>query len=379
MGKRKNKYKDCHLKDKIRRLENRLRRYEYSEESSDEDYYYRRSYSRSPRRYYSRSPSILREYISDSNEDRPGRLRSIATPVPPRSPSVEEIKNDASAPPSAECGIQPVSENGPATSAGPSNDTTPLPAEILEALGDPKGKDEVFGPKIPEELSKRWGRVLVDGLTKEQKQEIMEKTQIPENFRLVKAPLLNPEIAPVLSETVKNRDKLLEKSQNHLGMGISGLTNLASAVIQGDLNKIEVLKQISEISQIFLDLHYENTKTRRKLIITSLDKKFTDIIKDAKRDSFLFGAELGEKIKASKTAERSGLHVKRTDGIASSSRKFPSQGNWKVPPRAQGQRAYRQGGQKNYRYSGPLNKRSAPTPQHRPATTAKTSANTRKP
>ncbi|KAI5635303.1 hypothetical protein NE865_11995 [Phthorimaea operculella] len=377
MGKRKHKYKDCHLKDKIRRLENRLRRYEY-EDSSDEDYY-RRSYSRSPQRYYSRSPSVHREYISDSDDDLPGRLRSVATPVPPRSPSVEEIKNDASAAPSADCATQQVPEQGPSANATTSNDTTPLPAEILEALGDPKGKDEVFGPKIPEELSKRWGRVLVDGLTKEQKQEIMEKTQIPENFRLVKAPLLNPEIAPILSETVKNRDKLLEKAQNHLGMGISGLTNLASAVIQGDLNKIEVLKQISEISQIFLDLHHENTKTRRKLIITSLDKKFTDIIKDAKRDSFLFGAELGEKIKASKTAERSGLHIKRTDGIASSSRKFPSQGNWKAPPRTQGQRAYRQGGQKNYRYSGPPSRRSAPTAQQRPGTTTKTSANTRKP
>lgn len=254
-----------------------------------------------------------------------------------------------------------------------------LPDEILEALGDPKGKDEVFGPKIPDELSKRWGRVLVDGLTKEQRQEMMEKTLIPENFRLAKAPLLNPEIAPVLGEAVKSRDKLLEKAQNHLGLGIAGLTNLASALIEKDLNKIETLKKISEVSQIFLDLHHENTNTRRKLVITSLDKKFTDIIKEAKRDTFLFGSELGEKIKASKTAERSGLHIKRNaTGASSTTRKFSSQGNWKGPPRTQGQRAYRPSGPKNHRYNGQM-RRAPPPATDRTTSAAKTGAKTRKP
>lgn len=239
-----------------------------------------------------------------------------------------------------------------------------LPAEILEAIGDPKGKEEVFGPKIPDEIAKRWGRVLIDGVTKEQKQEMLEKVLVPDNFRLAKAPLLNPEIIPVLSEPAKNRDKLLEKSQNQLGLGISGLTNLASKIIEGQMDKIQILKNLSDVSQIFLDLHYEDTKRRRKLITSSLDKKFLHMITDVKRNTLLFGDNLGDKIKASKTAERSGLQIKRIDAPAPTFRRYPQQGNWRGPPRGQAHRTFRQGGQKN-RYPSQYNRRPPPVPQDR--------------
>lgn len=240
-----------------------------------------------------------------------------------------------------------LSEPGPSTSKDVNATTVQesLPQEILEALGEWKGKDEVFGPPIPDEIAKRWGCILVDGLTREQKQEGLEISLVPENFKLAKAPLLNPEIIPVLSDSVKNRDKLLEKAQNHLGYGIAGLTNLACSIINGDTDKIELLKKISDINKILLDLHYENTKTRRKLVITSLDKKFTQLITDVKRDTYLFGANLGEKIKASKTAERSGLQIKRSDPTPTA-RRYTQQGNWRGPPRAQSQQARRQGGQR---------------------------------
>ncbi|XP_061710563.1 uncharacterized protein LOC133520206 [Cydia pomonella] len=258
-----------------------------------------------------------------------------------------------------------------------------LPSDILEALGDPKGKEEIYGPKIPDEISKRWGRVLVDGLEKDVKQKLPEKHLIPDNFRLAKAPILNPEIISVLNESVRYRDKLLEKEQNQLGLGISELTNLASAVITENLDKVEILKKLSEASQIFLDLHHDQTTRRRKLITTTLDKKFVTIISDVKRDTYLFGANLGEKIKATKTAETSGLQVKRKDvnAIASTSRKYPNQGNWRGPPRTYYQhhhlqRAPRQGGPRpryphQQRYRPPVPDRQAPSTRKPPNKTPK--------
>ena len=142
---------------------------------------------------------------------------------------------------------------------GTSAELSTLPVEILEALGNPKGREEVFGPNIPEEIAERWGRVLVDGIAKEQKPQVTEKCLIPSNFRLAKAPVLNPEILPVLTDAAENRDKLMEKSQNQLGLGILELTYLASVIIRDYMNKIEILKKISEISQIFLDLHHKDT------------------------------------------------------------------------------------------------------------------------
>lgn len=44
------------------------------------------------------------------------------------------------------------------------------------------------------------------------------------------------------------------------------------------------------------------------------------------RNNYLFGANLGEKIKANKTAEKSGLQIKRSDASATSSRKHPKVG-----------------------------------------------------
>lgn len=220
-----------------------------------------------------------------------------------------------------------------------------LPPEILDALGEPIGKAEILGPPINEEIAKRWGRVLVEGLTKETRDAIIKKTLIPENFDISKAPKLNLEISTVLSDNMKNRDKLFEKSQNQLGLGLAGLSNLASSLITEDLTKVDILKRLSEVSQIFLDLHHENTKQRRKLITSSLDKKFSATITDVKRDAFLFGTNLGEKIRATKTAEKSGLQVKRHNVSIPSTSRQP-QGNWRGPPRYQATRPPKQGGQK---------------------------------
>lgn len=210
-----------------------------------------------------------------------------------------------------------------------------LPADILEALGEAKGKLEVLGPKIQEEVSERWGRIMTEGLNKDQKRILLDKLLVPENFTLVKAPKLNPEIGAVLSESARNRDKHLERSQHHLGLGIAGLTNVISTLIGGDLEKLDIIKKLSEVNQVLIDLHFENTVNRRRLITPILDKKFLSIVQDTKRDSFLFGETLGEKIKASKTVEKSGLQIKKSENKEPfASKKYSQlQGNWRGPPR----------------------------------------------
>lgn len=79
------------------------------------------------------------------------------------------------------------------------------------------------------------------------------------NFRLVKAPLLNPEMAPVNSVPIRHR--VLEIAQNHLGLGIGGLTNLTTSITQSNMEKIQILNGLWEVNQTFLDLRNENTKT----------------------------------------------------------------------------------------------------------------------
>lgn len=98
---------------------------------------------------------------------------------------------------------------GAGTSAAPEV-VEALPSDILEVLGESKEKDEVFGPRIREEISKRWGKIIMEGLGKEQKQKLFNNILTPENFQLIKAPKLNQEISSVLTESARNRDKRLE-------------------------------------------------------------------------------------------------------------------------------------------------------------------------
>lgn len=151
------------------------------------------------------------------------------------------------------------------------------------------------------------GKILVEGLAKGQKEALIAKTLIPENFQLAKAPKLNAEVASVLVDSAKNRDKRLEVMQNQLGSGIADLT---SDLVSKDLSKLEIIKRISEVNQIFLDLHHEETMNRRRLIIPMLDRSFIKIIEGVKRDKYLFGDNLVENIKNTKSLEKSGLQIK---------------------------------------------------------------------
>ncbi|KAL4716492.1 hypothetical protein ACJJTC_015920 [Scirpophaga incertulas] len=208
-----------------------------------------------------------------------------------------------------------------------------VPAEILLALGEAKKSEEGIGKKIPVEISERLGKILIEGLTKEQKEALLTKILIPENFQMARAPKLNAEVAAVLTESAKNRDKRLQKSQNQLGTGIAGLVNLIADLIEGQINNTEVIKRISEVNQILLDMHHEETMNRRRLIIPLLDKSFWNIIHGVKRDEFLFGDNLNENIKVSKIIEKAGQQIKKPITASTSKKPFQQQGNLQRPPR----------------------------------------------
>jgi hypothetical protein len=225
----------------------------------------------------------------------------------------------------------PVAEEIPITDTP--EDLT-VPPEILAMLGESKKTEESFAKKIPQEISERWGKIILTGLAKESKDGLLNKTLIPENFQLAKAPKLNAEVASILTDSTRNRDKRLEKSQNQLGLVVARVVNLTTQLIDGDMDKLEIIKQLSELNQILLDLHYEETMNRRRLIIPLLDKGFWNIIKDVKRDTYLFSESLGENIKISKTIEKSSQQIKKpTPSIPN--KKVIQSGNSRAPPRTQ--------------------------------------------
>ncbi|KAJ2940810.1 hypothetical protein O0L34_g10059 [Tuta absoluta] len=375
MGKRKHKDRDEDIHHKIRRLERKLRENRRDRDRQSDRFYKRRSQDRyqRPETPYSsedqhdshsdeggrseRDISDDREYYSDQteqsgheiiDEQRPPtkkRMRSVvadtsASSAKTHTPACTSLHSQASSSrqDTSLAAEQPAS-TPPTTAADievPAANISPdVPQEILDILGEAKKVDQALGEKVPSEISKRWGEILVDGLAKEQKEALAEKMLIPENFLLARAPKLNPEVVAVLSESVKNRDKRLEKAQGQLGTGLAGLVNLTKDLIKEDMDKLEIIKRISEVSQILLDLHYEETVNRRKLIVPLLDKKFWNTIHGVKRDEFLFGDKLGENIKNTKDIEKSSQHIKKPALSQPPFQRKAVPGNSRVPPRQQ--------------------------------------------
>ncbi|XP_061706896.1 uncharacterized protein LOC133517586 [Cydia pomonella] len=363
MGKRKHKHNDKDIRRKIQRLEEKLRynrrkdldrRSDCSTSGSSQNSYYDRQ-SPDVEDVESRNSEygedwMLREeaFMDDEIHDS---TRSLASQVQPvvNSPIASPLPRIAAAPaPAPSLPLIPTVpapdhaasvQTNPAQSVLPTEvdkSTTILPEEILCLLGEAKKLDEPLGECIPDELSERWGKILTDGLAKDVKQSLVDKILMPSNFLLARAPKLNPEVAAVINESAKNRDIRLEKAQNQLGRGIAGLANLANDLIKSELDKLDIIKKISEVTQVLLDLHYEESINRNKLLVPLLDKKFWSTIKGVKRDEYLFGEKLGDKIKNSKDIEKSGQQIKKsfTFNPAFQHRKQTAQpGNARAPPR----------------------------------------------
>lgn len=231
-----------------------------------------------------------------------------------------------------------------------------LDPEIIQALGETTEEAPKFGAKILDNLARLWTPILRTGLSKESKDTLLKKYLIPENCPLLLPPALNPEISAAISEPSRARDKRVESIQQQLGLGVTAINRALVLLFNGDNNKLEAIKVLSDSCRILCDLHHVETVARKKFITTGLDKSFKTMVQGVNRDEMLFGSKLSEQIKASKVIEKQGLQIKRAVPApkplssfvpqpSTSSRTRP-QGNWSAPPRYPSNRGGRGGSRK---------------------------------
>ncbi|XP_059056269.1 uncharacterized protein LOC131850119 [Achroia grisella] len=251
-----------------------------------------------------------------------------------------------------------------------------LDAEFLSALGDPGVEKPKYGEKIHQDLAQRWLPILRKGLTKEIKDTLTKEYLIPENCKLLRAPMLNLEISAAVAESNRGRDKKLEIKQQQLGLGITAINKAMTVLLKSD-DKVKAIKILSDSCRILSDLHFTETETRTKLLCGSLDKTFVNIIEKEERDETLFGENLSEKIKAAKTIERQGLQIKKHGDHPKASTSHNSQstirsrfpGNWQSPSRYPSNR----GGRGGQRLPSTMGRRSIiPAPAPAPQTSRRT-------
>lgn len=214
---------------------------------------------------------------------------------------------------------------------------TELDPQLLLALGEATSDKEEFGPNVHESLAKLWLPILRKGLLKETKDTIRKSYLTPENCKLLAAPKLNAEISAAVTEVVRGRDKKIMNFQQQLGTGVTAINKGMDVLLRTD-NKVEALKYLSDSCRILSDLHFTLGKHRMKLIMPSLDKNFLHVLQDSERDDTLYGAQLSEKIKASKAIEKQGQQIKKNvtvqrPPLQSTVARPAHPGNWSAPPR----------------------------------------------
>lgn len=176
-----------------------------------------------------------------------------------------------------------------------------LDDDILTLLGDAPKEESPVGPEVHNDIASRLQEVLQNGLKKEQKEKIIEDYPIPGNCSLFNAPALNPEVRAAISDLLQKKDASLAARQRQIGTVLAALVKSMDILVNDKSETSQqVLKHVSYASRLLCDSHYIDTKLRRNFLISTLNNKLKDTLKESKRDKNLFGEDLADKLKATK-------------------------------------------------------------------------------
>lgn len=184
--------------------------------------------------------------------------------------------------------------------------------DLVQALGDVEPDTAEFGDNLHTDVAKQFEKILLNGLDKGMKEELLKKYLYPKNLLLAKSPELNPEVSGMLAEVCKLRDKRLLAKQTQLGKTLSALGKAITSLLKKEPDIPDIIRTLNEAGKLLADSHFAETDTRRSVLIPLIDKSLTEPFKDRKRDAFLFGDNLGELVKNSRGIKRTSQMIQAT-------------------------------------------------------------------
>ncbi|XP_074096416.1 uncharacterized protein LOC141525729 [Cotesia typhae] len=127
------------------------------------------------------------------------------------------------------------------------------------------------------------------------------------------APVLNPELIPLLHKTARSRDKYLSNDQDMCGRSLVALGMAICSIFNDNsepVDKDELLQLLCDSSSMLCELMFQLSKSRRFQLYSQVDEKKKTVLEEAVTDSFLFGENLGKRIKDSNVCEKTGLSLR---------------------------------------------------------------------
>jgi hypothetical protein len=185
-----------------------------------------------------------------------------------------------------------------------------LDKDIMDILGNDPTTITKFGKDTNAELAIRLEHYCTSGLSKEVRKEFCEKYLIPNNCKLIDAPQLNAEIKAGTSEIVIKRDKYIENRQKQLATTLSCLSEALTLLFSAQNKDTKLIQLVMDAVRNLCDCQYNDSITRRSLILSSLRKEMKEQLQSTKLSNFLFGDNLVDTIRTAKAINKSGAELK---------------------------------------------------------------------
>ncbi|XP_050512905.1 uncharacterized protein LOC126888594 [Diabrotica virgifera virgifera] len=161
------------------------------------------------------------------------------------------------------------------------------PNKQLQALlGDECETPILFAPSLHNDIASRWNVILRKG---------------------------------ALTDSNERRDARLSSLQSQVGAGIAAIGKVLSSLYEkGEERDKENIQALSDAGRILADVHYQETISRRDLVLLNINKDLRDTLSESPPDEWLFGGNLEEAIKAKKTIDISSQQLRSKKGVVKS-------------------------------------------------------------
>ncbi|KAL7298949.1 hypothetical protein TKK_0008050 [Trichogramma kaykai] len=179
-----------------------------------------------------------------------------------------------------------------------------LDPEILDRMGaDPTSRtiqDHAFHP----ELASRWNSWLAEGLSKEEKENMLKQYSRNGSCNL-EAPVINEELVKAIPEATLKRDEYFRLSQNDIGTALSALGSAISLLLdeESEIDKFDLLGKLFDAGGLLTDTFHRHTKARKAYINPTL-QSVKHVLDKTKTDKYLYGSKLVDAINNDKALDK---------------------------------------------------------------------------
>nr|CAH7766093.1 unnamed protein product [Callosobruchus chinensis] len=140
---------------------------------------------------------------------------------------------------------------------------------------------------------------------------LLAKYPPPDNAPLLSPPQLNNVVNQAISEPVTRRDERLASLQRQLGASLSAIGSLISDMLNvGEGSNEEHIDKLSDAGRLIADLHHVESTSRKELVSLSLNKDWKEVLGSSPTDQWLFGLDLGKRLKLTKSLQELAKQLK---------------------------------------------------------------------